>query len=217
MAHTFGIERLADFARRALDTANYDGQQSGRVREIPDSRTIRYYTTLGLLDRPVEMRGRKAFYGRRHVLQLVAIKRLQARGLSLVEVQRSLAGASDQTLSALASVPEELWQQASACVEAEPGEADGDAARETTPMVETCPSRPAFWASAPELSEAPAPSLPSRTWTPRPALHLAVGEGIELVIEGIGPEALSSENLAALAPVLKDLAERIRSLKESEG
>jgi DNA-binding transcriptional MerR regulator len=76
-------------------------QASGRVREVPDRRTIRYYTTLGLVDRPV-LRGRTALYGPRHLLQLVAIKRLQARGLSLQEVQARLLGQTDQALGELA-------------------------------------------------------------------------------------------------------------------
>jgi len=63
---------------------DYSGQANGRVREVPDMRTIRYYTTRGLLDPPAQMRGRTALYGKRHLLQLVAIKRLQAKGLRQV-------------------------------------------------------------------------------------------------------------------------------------
>src|SRR4051812_2534903 len=81
------------------------GALNGRVREVPDLRTIRYYTTLGLIDRPAEMRGRTALYGRRHLLQLVAIKRLQARGLSLAELQEKLLGRTDRELAAIARVP----------------------------------------------------------------------------------------------------------------
>jgi DNA-binding transcriptional MerR regulator len=87
----------------------YGGVASGRVRDVPDSRTIRYYTTLGLLDRPAEMRGRTALYGERHLLQLVAIKRLQADGLSLAEIQRRVVGKPDgvlQDLAARSSAPE---------------------------------------------------------------------------------------------------------------
>ena len=73
------------------------------MRNVPDLRTIRYYTTLGLIDRPAEMRGRTALYSRRHLLQLVAIKRLQARGLSLAQVQEQLLGASDAMLGRLAN------------------------------------------------------------------------------------------------------------------
>ena len=79
---------------------------SGRVRDVPDLRTIRYYTTLGLLDRAAAMRGRTALYGRRHLFQLVAIKRLQARGHSLAEIQQRLVGLSDTALRWVAEVPE---------------------------------------------------------------------------------------------------------------
>src|SRR6516165_6947318 len=93
-------------ARVALALAeDYGGQPSGRVRDVPDRRTIRYYTTLGLLDRPVEMRGRTALYGRRHLLQLVAIKRLQTRGLSLAEIQERLLGLPNSRLASLAELP----------------------------------------------------------------------------------------------------------------
>src|SRR5215470_6793752 len=84
---------------------DYAGAGNGRVRDVPDRRTIRYYTTLGLVDRPAAMRGRTALYGRRHLLQLVAIKRLQAHGLSLAEVQERLLGLTDAALARLAKLP----------------------------------------------------------------------------------------------------------------
>jgi DNA-binding transcriptional MerR regulator len=71
-----------------------------RVSPVPDARTIRYYTTLGLLDRPW-MEGRQARYGRRHLLQVVAIKALQGRGLPLAEVQARLYGMSNEHLEGL--------------------------------------------------------------------------------------------------------------------
>ena len=78
------------------------------MREVPDLRAIRYYTTLGLLDRPAAMRGRTALYGRRHLLQIVAIKRLQAEGLPLVAIQERLAGVSDAALRRIARIPADL-------------------------------------------------------------------------------------------------------------
>jgi len=97
------IEELSERVAYALRGPGYDGVSSGRVRDVPDLRTIRYYTTLGLLDRPAAMRGRTALYGRRHVLQLVAIKRLQARGLSLAEVQERVVGLSAAALRRLSA------------------------------------------------------------------------------------------------------------------
>lgn len=83
---------------------DYDGAPSGRVRDVPDLRTIRYYTTLGLLDRPAERRGRVALYDRRHLFQLVAIKRLQAKGATLLDIQQRLVGLTEDALRRLAQL-----------------------------------------------------------------------------------------------------------------
>ena len=103
------IDELGTRAALAL-SVDYAGPPNGRVREVPDRRTIRYYTTLGLLDRPAEMRGRTALYGRRHLMQLVAIKRLQARGLSLAELQQQLLGLPNGELEQLARLPADVEQ-----------------------------------------------------------------------------------------------------------
>jgi DNA-binding transcriptional MerR regulator len=97
------IDELSTAVMAAL-AEGYGGSPNGRVRDVPDRRTIRYYTTLGLIDRPAEMRGRTALYGRRHLLQLVAIKKLQAQGQSLAEVQRTLTGQTDKTLARVAGL-----------------------------------------------------------------------------------------------------------------
>jgi DNA-binding transcriptional MerR regulator len=98
-------ERVAD-----LLAEDYNGQQSGRVRELPNGRTIRWYTTIGLVDRPLATRGRVALYGERHALQLAAIKKLQAQGLTLAEVQEQLLGVTDAKLAELAEVRPHHYQ-----------------------------------------------------------------------------------------------------------
>ena len=79
---------------------------NGRVRDVPNERLIRWYVTVGLVDPPLSRRGRVARYGRRHLLQLVAVKRRQAEGLSLADIQAELAGATDEALAAVACVPD---------------------------------------------------------------------------------------------------------------
>jgi hypothetical protein len=98
------LDELAERVDAAL-AVDYDGQPSGRVRDVPDRRAIRWYTTIGLIDRPAAHRGRTAMYGPRHLLQLVAVKRLQARGLPLVAIQQELAGATDTQLARVARLP----------------------------------------------------------------------------------------------------------------
>src|SRR5271169_4408696 len=89
----------ADAARPAPARAN------GRVRDAPNERLVRWYVTVGLVDPPLSRRGRVAQYGRRHLLQLVAVKRRQAEGRSLAEIQAELAGATDEALAVVARVP----------------------------------------------------------------------------------------------------------------
>jgi DNA-binding transcriptional MerR regulator len=101
------MEQLVERVHAAL-AAEYPGAPNGRVRDLPDRRSIRWYTTIGLVDRPLGTRGRVALYGPRHLLQLVAIKRRQAAGRTLAEIQVELTGASDDALSAAARVPEDL-------------------------------------------------------------------------------------------------------------
>jgi DNA-binding transcriptional MerR regulator len=67
---------------------------------LPDARTIRYYTTLGLLDRPF-IDGRQARYSQRHVLQLLAVKALQSMQFPLARVQEKLYGLTESELKSL--------------------------------------------------------------------------------------------------------------------
>lgn len=95
-------------------------QSNGQVSAVPDGRTLRYYATLGLLDRPAEVRGRRAYYGPRHLLQAVAVKALQAEGLPLQEIQHRLAGRSDEELRQLTARPAatRFWRTAPAAASA---------------------------------------------------------------------------------------------------
>src|SRR5688500_11943957 len=98
------LDQIAARVAIALEEGGYEGAPNARVRDVPDERVIRYYTTLGLVDRPAYA-GRTAMYGLRHLKQIVAIKRLQSEGLSLSEVQQRLAGLAPAALTRLARVP----------------------------------------------------------------------------------------------------------------
>jgi DNA-binding transcriptional MerR regulator len=99
------IDELAARVAAALDDAAYPGAPNGRVRDVPDARAIRWYATIGLVDRPSGMRGRTALYGPRHLVQIVAVKRLQAQGQRIADIQSVLAGAPDDVLTAIADIP----------------------------------------------------------------------------------------------------------------
>ncbi|HEY3507278.1 MAG TPA: MerR family transcriptional regulator [Actinocatenispora sp.] len=101
------LDELVELVGSAL-SRGYHGSASGRVRDLPDRRAVRWYTTTGLVDRPSAMRGRTALYGTRQLRQLVAIKRRQAEGRTLAQIQAELAGATDATLTAVADLPDDL-------------------------------------------------------------------------------------------------------------
>jgi DNA-binding transcriptional MerR regulator len=107
MATETELWKISELRNRAADalSTGYEASDNGQVSAVPDARSIRYYATLGLVDKPAEMRGRTAYYGRRHLLQLVAIKRLQAKGLKLAEVQSHLKVLDGDALELLAAVP----------------------------------------------------------------------------------------------------------------
>src|SRR5262245_44001584 len=161
---------------------------NGQVRDVPDVRTLRYYTTLGLLDRPARMQGRTAYYVRRHLLQLVAIKRLQAAGQSLAEIQARLLNLADDKLAALARLPPNL-----------PGETPQLSRSNEQPSQPTrAGSLARFWAAEPVESP--------------PVVQLAVGlsEGTALLFPAArtpDPEDLSAVRAAA-QPLLDVLRQR---------
>lgn len=95
---SYSLNELSDEVARLLkDRGLMNIQHDQRVSAAPDKRTIRYYTTLGLLDRP-NIEGRQAKYGDRHVMQLVAIKALQSVALPLSEIQSMLYGLTEDEL-----------------------------------------------------------------------------------------------------------------------
>jgi len=162
------LDELAERVDAAL-AVDYHGQSSGRVRDVPDRRAIRWYTTIGLIDRPVAHRGRTALYGPRHLLQLVAVKRLQARGLPLVAIQQELAGATDSELGRVARVP----TTAATAPQAAPPEAaqlhagPGPSA--------TVPARPAAAPAAAARRLAAAPARRAAFWREPPIAALTAG------------------------------------------
>jgi hypothetical protein len=137
------MDELVERVRRALAAqppgeAEYPGAPNGRVRDVPDRRAIRWYTTIGLVDRPLGMRGRTALYGPRHLQQLVAIKRLQATGRTLAQIQGDFTWFSDEALSDASRVPDDLL------------EADGP-----QPDPPAGAPRIRFWTEAPEAGVPP--------------------------------------------------------------
>jgi hypothetical protein len=128
------LDELVERVREAL-AAEYPGAPNGRVRDVPDRRAIRWYTTIGLVDRPLGMRGRTALYGPRHLQQLVAIKRWQAQGRSLSQIQADFVFLTPGDLTEASRVPEHLL------------------ADDAPSIVPDVVHRPRFWADRPAMQQ----------------------------------------------------------------
>jgi DNA-binding transcriptional MerR regulator len=181
------MEELVDRVRAAL-AAEYAGAPNGRVRDLPDSRSIRWYSTIGLVDRPLGTRGRNALYGPRHLLQLVAIKRLQAAGRTLAEIQADLAGVSEERLTSVARVPAEL-------LSGDPAPAPAEV---RSPFWKAAPSPPApATASAPSDSAAPSLSAPATTSAPSDSAAPSLSAPATASAPSDSPSAAPSPSAAA--------------------
>ncbi|MEU4833965.1 MerR family transcriptional regulator [Streptosporangium sp. NPDC023615] len=145
------IGELAEQASAALAPT---ARQGGRGRDVPNERVIRWYSTIGLLDPPSARRGRVAVYGRRHLLQLVAVKRRQAEGRTIAEIQAELAGATDRALESIAGLPEPGPEHRPERGAGQRPPRGAGAAEAPSPA----PARPRFWTGAP-ASAAPRPAL----------------------------------------------------------
>ena len=198
MVNVWTIDELAERVRAALE-AEYPGAPNARVRDVPDRRAIRWYTTIGLVDKPLGMRGRTALYGPRHLQQLVAIKRRQAQGQTLAQIQVDFSWLTPDALRAESRVPERLLE--------------GD---EPSPPADV-PERSRFWADRPvrvevdlPLSHGGAPAAPPgrETVTLRPLTEITLAGGVRLLV----PHALSDGDRDAVAeaaePLIRLLAAR---------
>jgi DNA-binding transcriptional MerR regulator len=186
------LEELGARVAEAL-AIDYPGPSNGQVRAIPDRRTIRYYASLGLIERPGASRGRTALYGRRHLLQLVAIKRLQARGCSLQQVQEQLLGIAAAALEQLARVPA-----------SQPDQTAAPAAPVATRR------RQGFWRDAPAAVTAAAPLEATPAAAPAAlAMTLVPLEGAaSLLLPGA---QLSAEELDRIRAAAQPLVEELRA------
>lgn len=160
--------------------------KNGQVRAVPDERTVRYYGTIGLLDRPAAMRGRTALYGSRHLAQVVAIKRLQSSGKSLSEIQALWPTLDEPTLSRMSGVP--------------------------LPAAAKRPARKEFWKAAPVPATLPA--VPGAGAAAPIELRLQLAPNVTLTIAVTDDTALALSHAdvralrAAAAPLVTELANR---------
>lgn len=96
----YSLEELRTRVHCALEK-NRIGWPVGPVSAATTARNVRYYIQLGLMDRPVAFTGDEPVFGERHAYQLLAIRALQARAMSLPRIQKILFGLNLKDLEAI--------------------------------------------------------------------------------------------------------------------
>jgi DNA-binding transcriptional MerR regulator len=204
----FDVDGLADAASEVIAALRLS-QRDARIVERPDARGIRYYQALGILARPLRYDGRQAVYGFPHLLQLAATKWLQARGLSLAQVQRALAGATMADLEAAlagARAPDEDADTAAAVTDVIARAATGTveprpAAPTARPATGTGEPRPAGPTAGAAMA-APEPEAGART-----LVAAAMAPGVWVIID--------PEHVASPADVVSHIRRSIQAFESS--
>jgi DNA-binding transcriptional MerR regulator len=171
-----GLDEIAERANDVLDSRHVV-VRDGRASERIDPRTIRFYQTLGIVPKPA-YEGRKALYGREHLVRVVVAKLLQSEGHSLAQIQAALpARATDDLVAALLAVG------------ADAGEANEAAARSPELSSSSASSaafpssrpfaRPTPHARAPQASARIAPQASS----PTQLVSFHIAEGVTVLID----------------------------------
>jgi DNA-binding transcriptional MerR regulator len=98
-----GLPEFALAGERILAQLDLE-QERGTVTSVPDERTIRYYLAEGLIETPEERQGTASVFGYMNLLQLVAVKKLQAEHLPIRKIRELVSGRSEQELEALLGI-----------------------------------------------------------------------------------------------------------------
>ena len=216
---------ISELSERVADAlANRADVPGGKARAIPDERAIRYYTTLGLLDRAT-LRGRTAYYGGRHLAQLIAIKKMQADGASLAEIQELLPAIDDVALAELTGVAiaarprpaarRDFWRAAAepvvqtdtvrepdSIVTATDSEADSGADSGTDSGADSGTD------SSPSSARGPQPEARGSLFTAEHHLELAPGVRLSIYASRVPTAADADALRVAAAAILAELARR---------
>ncbi|MFC4455452.1 MerR family transcriptional regulator [Deinococcus sonorensis] len=179
--------------------------RSGRTQDAINPRLIRHYTTLGLLDEPAKQ-GREARYSQRHLLQLLALRRLMGEGLTAQALHGTLTTRTDDELRALLSGQSELTLQASnpalAYLKQLRSQAEPPAAVSAPMFSSAPPPAPRAAPASPDIQ----PSPPERytRLALAPGLELHVSRHARLPRTAAEQDALYQALLQALATFRRD-------------
>ena len=193
-----GLPEFASVCERVMSGLDLE-QERGTVTTVPDERTIRYYIAEGLIQATDEKQGTSSVFSYLNLLQLVAVKKLQAEHLPIRKIREVVAGKSEQELETLLGIGQESGTK-------------GDEARRYLESLLTSPSgrdlramtvdgaRPPRRSTTPQSPQSQSAGAAPGAWQ-----RIEIEPGLELHIRSdYTPPATSART--------RSLAERIRSI-----
>jgi DNA-binding transcriptional MerR regulator len=190
-----GLPEFASICERVVSDMDLE-QQRGTVTSVPDERTIRYYLSEGLVQAPEERQGTASVFTYLNLLQIVAVKKLQAEHLPIRKIRDLVSGKSEQELEALLGIGEPA------------GKKGTDAKQYLESLLTGIPTPRESVPPTAAVKPAPAPSPPqvdSSAAAPGSWHRVEIEPGLELHIRSdYSPPASSART--------RSLAERIRSI-----
>ncbi len=197
MPQFWTLKELADESARYLEQGD-----SQRIRWKPNGRQIRYYATLGILDKP-SMVGKKAFYGPKHLLQLLSIKHLQHQDLKLAEIQAAMLGASIDQMLKLVGFDQQWYDDLESRIAEKQVEGDEPEDRRSLD----------FWTQRPSVRTTTT-TTPTDTQL-RSLLSAEIAPGISLVLD-LEESDLAMSQAQELSRILKRAYEQYQKKDEKE-
>ncbi|HEY9764211.1 MAG TPA: MerR family transcriptional regulator [Trichocoleus sp.] len=96
----WSLEEFVEVANELLPQFLPPEESDSRVQDTINPRLVRHYTTQGLIDKPLKL-GREARYVYRHLLQLLVLRRLLAKGYSAGSLENVTVNKPERELEAL--------------------------------------------------------------------------------------------------------------------
>jgi DNA-binding transcriptional MerR regulator len=98
-----GLPEFVRVSEEVLSELGFE-QKRGTVSLVPDERTVRYYLAEGLIQPADEKQGTASVFSYKHLLQLVAVKKLQAEHLAIKKIRELVTDKDEQQLESLLGV-----------------------------------------------------------------------------------------------------------------
>ncbi len=187
-----GLPEFADVCERIVSDLDLE-QERGTVSVVPDQRTIRYYIAEGLIQAPDEKQGTASVFSYLNLLQVVAVKKLQAEHLPIRKIRELVAGKTERELETLVGIGERSNAK------------DNEAKRYLESLLTSAPEGASPLRSARRSTTMQSPPAASPASSPGSWDRIEVEPGLELHIRSdYSPPASSART--------RSLAERIRSI-----